>query len=184
MVKPFIVNVQAYIKLNLTSILNKFIIKLSVGYTKTFGGDALAHIKKEHIQIVKSVENYEMAITKAAQPLVNDDYITEDYIQQMLDAIEEHGTYIVLADKFALPHARPSEAVKKTGLSLLVVQDGVDLKDNDIYLFIVLAAKDSTTHTKALQSLANFLMEKKNIETVINCESTEEIASILEERWK
>lgn len=144
----------------------------------------MAHIKKEHMQIIDEVKNYEAAITKAAQPLVDDDYITEDYIEQMLASIEKHGTYIVLADKFALPHARPSEAVKKTGLSLMVVKEGFDLKDNDIYLLIVLAAKDATSHREILQTLAEFLMEKENIEAVIKCHTIDEIHNLLEERWK
>lgn len=144
----------------------------------------MGHIKKAHMQIIDSASDYEEAISKAAQPLVDDDYITKDYIKQMLESIETYGTYIVLADKFALPHARPSSAVKKTGLSLLVIKDGVDLKDNPINLMIVLAAKDAESHREILQSLATFLMEKENIDAVIKCHSIDEIHSLLEERWK
>jgi len=143
----------------------------------------LSHIKKEHMQIIDSAKDYEEAISIAAQPLLNDDYITKDYIQQMYDTIENFGTYIVLADKFALPHARPSESVKKTGLSLLVLKDAVDLKGNPINLFVVLAAKDSTSHQEILSSLAEFLMEKQNIEDVIAATSIDEIEQILKERW-
>lgn len=141
------------------------------------------NIKKKHMRIIEKTEDYKEAIRIAAEPLEKDDYITDDYIQAMIDAIDEHGPYIVLADKFALPHARPSEAVKETGLSLMVVKEPVDLKGNDINLFVVLAAKDSTSHTELLKSLANFLMDKKNIEDVISCESTDEIKKILDERW-
>jgi len=143
----------------------------------------MAKIKREHMQIIDTIDNYEAAIEKAAAPLYNDGYITHDYIKQMKDSIEEHGTYIVLADYFALPHARPSEAVKANGLSLLVVREGVDLKGNDIRLFIVLAAKDSTTHMETLQGLAEFLMDKQNIHDVINAESKTHIEQILDERW-
>ncbi len=144
----------------------------------------MPHIKKKHMQIVDSSESYEKAIALAAKPLVDEGYITENYINQMLESIEKFGTYIVLADEFALPHARPSEAVKKTSMSLLVVKEGVDLKGHDVKLFIVLAAKDSTTHTEVLQSLASFLMEKQNIKDVINAENVDDIESILEKRWK
>ncbi|MFW5913873.1 MAG: PTS sugar transporter subunit IIA [Bacillota bacterium] len=141
-------------------------------------------IKPEHMQIVESQESYEEAIRLASKPLLEDGYITEDYIDDMLQALKDYGPYIVLADEFAMPHARPSESVKKTGLSLLVVKDGVDLLDNHVKLFIVLAAKNSTDHTDVLGSLAEFLMEKKNIQDVINSDSVEDIQKILNERWK
>ena len=143
----------------------------------------MTNVKKEHMQIIDSAEDYENAIEIAAQPLLDDGYITKDYVQQMFDTIEKFGTYIVLADKFALPHARPSEAVKKTGLSLLVVKEAVDLKDNPVNLFIVLAAKDSSTHQDTLASLAEFLMEPKNIDDVINADSVDQIKTIIDERW-
>lgn len=143
----------------------------------------MAHIKREHMQIIDSIDSYEAAITHAAQPLVDDGLITHEYIDQMLQSIEEHGTYIVLTDYFALPHARPSDAVKENALSLLVVREGVDLIGNDIRLFIVLAAKDSTTHMETLQSLAEFLMNKQNIYDVIEAKDTKTIEQILEERW-
>ncbi|MFP4078278.1 MAG: PTS sugar transporter subunit IIA [Candidatus Izemoplasmataceae bacterium] len=141
-------------------------------------------IRPEHMQIVDTQASYEDAIRLASKPLLEDGYITEQYIDDMLQAIKDYGPYIVLADDFAMPHARPSEAVKKTGLSLLVVKDGVDLMDNHVKLFIVLAAKNSTDHTDVLGSLAEFLMEKTNIQDVIKSDSVEAIQKILNERWK
>ncbi len=141
------------------------------------------NIPQSHMQIIENASNYEEAIQIASKPLLENDYITKDYIQAMIDSVEEHGPYIVLADDFALPHARPSEAVKKTGLSLLTVKDGVDLKGNTVKLFVVLAAKDSTSHNEALQSLAEFLMDKQNIQDVIACDRVQDIKKILDERW-
>jgi len=141
------------------------------------------NIKERHMQIAKNAKNHEEAIALAAKPLLEDGYITKDYIDEMIQAIEEHGPYIVLADEFALPHARPGESVKKTGLSLLVLKEPVDLKGNPVRLFVVLAAKDSSSHNEVLKALAEFLMEKKNIQDVIACENTEEIKKILDERW-
>lgn len=141
-------------------------------------------IKMDHMQIIESQDAYEDAIRLAAQPLLKNGYITEQYIEDMLQALKDYGPYIVLADEFAMPHARPSEAVKETGLSLLVVKDGVDLMDNHVKLFIVLAAKNTTDHTEVLGSLAEFLMEKQNIKDVVNSDSVEAIQKILNERWQ
>ncbi len=140
-------------------------------------------IDKDHMQIIDSASDYGEAIRTAAKPLERDGYITDTYIDEMIEALEEHGPYIVLAEEFALPHARPSEAVKETALSLLTVKNGVDVKGHFVRLFIVLAAKDSTSHNRLLQGLAEFLMEPKNIQDVIACNTTDEIDHILEERW-
>ncbi|MFW6298547.1 MAG: PTS sugar transporter subunit IIA [Bacillota bacterium] len=141
-------------------------------------------IKPEHMQIVESQDSYEDAIRLASEPLLKDGYITEKYIDDMLQALKDYGPYIVLADEFAMPHARPSESVKETGLSLLVVKEGVDLMDNHIKLFIVLAAKNTTDHSNVLGSLAEFLMDKENIQDVIESETIEDVQKILNERWK
>lgn len=141
------------------------------------------NIPESHMQIIRSAKNYEEAIRVASKPLLEYDYITEEYVQAMIDSIEEHGPYIVLADDFALPHARPSEAVKETGLSLLTVKEGVDLKGNTVKLFVVLAAKDSSSHNEMLQSLAEFLMDKQNIKDVVACNTVKDIKTILNERW-
>lgn len=140
-------------------------------------------IQRKHMQVVERVKDYKEAITHAALPLVNDDYISEAYIAQMIDSLETHGPYIVLADDFALPHARPSHAVKKTGLSLLVVGEGVDVLGHNVHVFIVLAAKDNTTHVALLGGLAEFLMEKENIQALKRCSTVEALDTTLQERW-
>lgn len=140
-------------------------------------------IPRKHMQFVERVNDYKEAITQAALPLVNDDYISEAYIAQMIDSLETHGPYIVLADDFALPHARPSSAVKKTGLSLMVVGEGVDVLGHNVHVFMVLAAKDNTTHVTLLGGLAEFLMERENIQALKMCASVEALDKTLQERW-
>ncbi len=170
--------------MRLTFRVNLFIISYASGIYQVWRKNMENTIKSEHMQIVNSQDSYQEAIRLAAKPLLDDGYITEKYIDDMIQALQDYGPYIVLADEFAMPHARPSEAVKETGLSLLVVKDGVDLMDNHVKLFIVLAAKNSTDHTELLGSLAEFLMEKENIKDVINSDDIKTIQNILKERWK
>lgn len=140
-------------------------------------------IPKSRIQIVDALDNYQDAIRTAAQPLLKEGFIESPYIQAMLDSLETHGPYIVLAEHFALPHARPSEAVKQTGLSLLLVREAVDVKSNPVHVFIVLAAKDDHAHIQVLGGLAEFLMEPKNIQDIIAAQSLDAVHAVLQERW-
>jgi len=140
-------------------------------------------IPQSRIQIIQSINDYKSAIRLAATPLVDEQFIQPDYIQAIFDSLERFGPYIILADDFALPHAQPSELVLQTGLSLLVIQEGVDLLGQQIRLMIVLAAKNSTDHMDVLSGLAAFLMEPQNIQDVIHAASIYDIKQILDERW-
>lgn len=45
--------------------------------------------------------------------LVAADVVEPRYYQAILDAVEQHGPYFVLAPGLAMPHGRPEEGVKK-----------------------------------------------------------------------
>jgi len=140
-------------------------------------------IDENHIQIAKQVSDYATGIHLAASPLINHHFIEEKYVDRILENIKMNGPYIVVADYVALPHAQPSKLVLKTGLSLLLLEEPVDLLGNPIHVFIVLAAKDNHEHLGLLQSLAIFLMEKENITALIECKTKPDILDVLEKRW-
>lgn len=140
-------------------------------------------INHNHIQLVDGFGSYQDAIRFAAQPLLNGGYIQSQYIEEILLSIKKNGPYIVVADYVALPHAQPSDLVIKSGLSLLLLKEPVDLEGNMIYVFIVLAAKDNISHLDVLKRLALFLMEQENIERLIKARSKDEIRDVLRERW-
>lgn len=140
-------------------------------------------IPQSRIQIIQTSDDYKQAIRLAAKPLVDEHFIQPEYVDAIFASLERFGPYIILADDFALPHAQPSELVLQTGLSLLVIQEGVDLLGQQIRLMIVLAAKNSNDHMDVLAGLAEFLMEPQNIQDVIHAASTSQIKQILDERW-
>ncbi|MEG1301724.1 MAG: PTS sugar transporter subunit IIA, partial [Erysipelotrichaceae bacterium] len=104
------------------------------------------------------------AITLAAQPLLKEHAIEQEYIEQMIQSVEKHGPYIVLADGFALPHASAASGVNELSMSLLIVKQPVDLLGKPVKLFMVLATIDNSSHMKALASLTEILYDDKNME--------------------
>lgn len=124
-------------------------------------------LPKSHMQHKSEVDNWQDAITIASQPLLTEGVIEEKYIQNMIDSVNENGPYIVLADYFALPHAKAGEGVNEVGMSLLTLDSPVDLKGNSVKVFLVLAAVDSTAHLQALSEVSELLMEEKNYEVFI-----------------
>lgn len=137
-------------------------------------------ITKDKIEVVQHVQDWKEAIRLAAQPLLRDGTIEDEYIDQMIESVLTHGPYIVLADRFALPHASNAKAVHKLGMSILVVKDEVDLEGKPVNLFAVLATTDNTSHMKALASLSEILYDQENINTI--CEGdADKIMQLIEQ---
>lgn len=125
----------------------------------------------ETIQIVNEVANWQDAIHVAAAPLLQQNKIEKRYIQAMIQSIEQHGPYVVLTPKVAIPHARPSDGVKELSMSLLNLQNPVLFgADKPVSLIIVLAATDHTTHLQALVDLTQVLQEPSQIDEIIGCQ--------------
>ncbi|HBH1344128.1 BglG family transcription antiterminator [Clostridioides difficile] len=125
-------------------------------------------INAERVNIIKTVRDWKEAIKIASKPLLEDNSIEELYIENMIKSVEKYGPYIVLADRFALPHASSKEGVNKLAMSLLIVEDEVDLLGKPVNIFMVLAAVDNTTHIRALASLSEMMYEEENVKLIIN----------------
>jgi len=79
------------------------------------------------------------------------------YTGAMIDNVETNGPYIVVAPGFAFAHARPSEAVHRTGMSWVRLAHPVAFghKTNDpVDLVVALAATDAGAHATAMAQLA------------------------------
>lgn len=119
---------------------------------------------ESRIQVVNHCASWKEAIQLASKPLLEDGSIEPIYVQSMIDSIESHGPYIVLADHFALPHASASQGVNALSMSLLISKEEVDLLSKPVNAFLVLATVDNTSHMRALASLSELLYEPKNLE--------------------
>ncbi|SHK25750.1 Transcriptional antiterminator [Clostridium cavendishii DSM 21758] len=130
-------------------------------------------VTAERIKKIKGVNSWEEAIKIASKPLLKDGSIEQIYVDEMIQSITKHGPYIVLADRFALPHASSKNGVNKLAMSLLVVDDEVDLLGKPVNIFMVLAAVDNNSHIRALASLSEMLYDEKNIKKLINGNESE-----------
>ena len=150
------------------------------------GGDSLKDlVKKELIQQLDKVNDWQTAVRIASKPLLEQGYIEESYVEAIISSVNEIGPYIVLAPKVAVPHASPDAGVHRLGISLLQLKEPVnfgleDDEDKNVQLIFVLATVDSTAHLKALQQLALILDDDEVIENLIKAEMPEEILGLIE----
>jgi PTS system ascorbate-specific IIA component len=128
-----------------------------------------------------SAADREQAIRASGELLVSSGRVTVEYVEQMLAAVEEFGPYIVIAPGIALAHARPSEAVLETGLSLAVLAAPVEFgSHNDpVRLVFGLAALDHESHLGVLAALAERLSDEEFVNNLINAVTIGQLSALL-----
>lgn len=141
-------------------------------------------ITEDTVTVVDHVEDWKAAITLAANPLLRQGKIEEKYIDAMIQKVEENGPFIHIGPFVALPHARPEEGVNEIGMSILKVDEPVNLLDDvahPIKLFICLAAVDNDTHLRALANLTNILSDEALLDRLVNAINPEAILEVINE---
>lgn len=133
-------------------------------------------LTKDCIQLANFVHSWQEAIHLAASPLLQHNKIEQRYIEAMIQSIDQYGPYVVITPKVAIPHARPTDGVHEQGMSLLRLQKPVLFSPNQpVYLIIVLAAIDNTSHLQALADLIVVLQDPDQIDDLIACQQKDTI---------
>jgi mannitol/fructose-specific phosphotransferase system IIA component (Ntr-type) len=137
--------------------------------------------KTIQIGVPSSEMTWQQAIQRAAQPLIDLGKIKSSYVDDIIANVHKNGPYINIADKIALAHAQPSSDVLEVGMSLLLLDNTVDLVDDKhkIQLIVVLAAKDSSSHLRALAELTQILGDEEKVKQVLNAKSVDTITQLI-----
>ena len=138
-------------------------------------------IKKENIAVNVNVNDWQEAIEKSGQLLVDSGTISDGYIEQMIASVKTMGPYIVLAPNFALAHAAPSEAVKKTSISLITLKQPINFgsQNDPVSVVMCLACVDKTAHIEWLQRIAKKLMQSGMIDQLSQAQSVDQLHDLI-----
>ncbi|GAX00713.1 PTS sugar transporter subunit IIA [Secundilactobacillus silagei] len=126
--------------------------------------------------------NWETAITKAAQPLVDQNTIESTYVDSIINVVKDKGPYMNIGPQIALAHARPDDSVHEIGLSLLKTNSSVNLVDDKhpVKLWFVLAATDSQSHLSVIQQLMGLLTDDDAVQALLEADSVDQILAVLQ----
>lgn len=139
-------------------------------------------IRKETIALGLEVNDWQDAVRKAGQLLINDGSITEEYIDGAIENVKELGPYIVITKGIALPHATNKVGVNRTAMSLITLKNPVNFgnKNNDpVDTVFMLATTDSTSHLGALQDLSEFLGDEEFLNILRHDTTIEKILAFI-----
>lgn len=76
-------------------------------------------LTEQTIKLHQTADTWQEAITKAAQPLLDQNAIKPSYVEAMIQSVHQNGPYIVIAPQVAIPHARPEDGVNKLSMTLM-----------------------------------------------------------------
>ncbi len=136
---------------------------------------------EKNIVVDAKVSTKEEAIKLAGKLLFENGYIDEKYIEGMLQREKLVSTHIGMG--VSIPHGEKSfeEHIKKSGIVLIQVRNGVDFGDEKAYLIFGIACKGEE-HIKILSNIALLMEDYKNIESLINAKNTKDIMEIICEK--
>lgn len=134
-------------------------------------------LKKENVQICDAEADWRDAIRIAVKPLEEHGYVETRYKEEIISNVEKLGPYIVIADKIALPHARPEQGALKTQIGVTLFRKDIvfEGKEMPARLFVTLAAKDSDSHLDALMEISELLSDEGTVDKILQAADTEEL---------
>lgn len=142
-------------------------------------GEALG---QDAIALGFAARNRTEAIAESGRLLVASGRVELPYVDEMVQAVEDHGPYIVIAPGIALAHGRPSKLVLETGISLVTLAQPVAFgneKNDPVRLVIGLAAFDHTAHLGMMRDLAAMLSDSEIVNSLLNTVTIQQIRDLL-----
>lgn len=139
------------------------------------------YLPLSQIHVVNTVTDWREAIQIAAEPLLQKNAITPQYIERILTLKEEIGPYFVIAPHIAMPHSRPEDGALAQALSLLVISQGVnfDSENDPVNIVLLLAAKDSNSHLEMLSQVAELFADESAVQALIQAKDKQSAADII-----
>lgn len=142
------------------------------------------HLPEGSIVTRARASDWRDAVRAAGDVLVATGATDDAYTDAMIRGIEDLGPYVVIAPGFALPHARPSEAVHRAAISWVGLAEPVEFgsADNDpVRLVVALAAPDPKAHVAIMSELASVLTQEDLLAALIEAETPERVRDMLSE---
>jgi len=136
----------------------------------------------QNIKVQVQVKTWKEAIAEAGALLVTAGSCTQDYVGAMIEAVMELGPYMVLTPHVALAHSRPSQAVKKSDISLVVLKHPIKFNHeahDPVKLVFAFCATSSDEHVALLEQLATYLSDSTTVEHLVTAKTVPDLLKVL-----
>jgi PTS system ascorbate-specific IIA component len=137
---------------------------------------------EDSIRVLAVALDREHAIELAGDLLVASGRVTPEYTNAMIEVLESHGPYFVIAPGIALAHSKPADSVLSTGLSLVTLAEPITFGNdaNDpVKLVFGLCAVDHDSHLDLLAELSALLSDNETVNILLNAVDSEQIRELI-----
>ncbi|EMY9858950.1 transcription antiterminator [Clostridioides difficile] len=142
-------------------------------------GPMLSEITNETLVKIKvKAKNWEEAIRQSASVLVENNKVTEGYVDAMINSAKASGPYIVITKHVALPHARPEAGSKEIAIGIATLDSPIEFgnAENDPVKYVFcLSAIDNNSHLRAMSELVELLEEEEFFKVLDSAKEAKEI---------
>ena len=144
-------------------------------------------IDNNSILLQTSAADWRDAIKLGTDMLIASGAVKPSYHEAIINSIEAHGPYIVIAPNFAMPHARPEDGVNRTAFALVTLSTPVyfEGESDPVDVLVTLAGSSSDQHMQGLMEVTQVL-DDPNSETGINldklrqCRTKEDVYRVID----
>lgn len=104
-------------------------------------------LDKKNISLGEIAKDWEEGVRKAGNLLLRNNCVEETYVEDMVQCIKNYGSYMVLGENIAFPHAKNDNNVKRTAFSVITLKNSVLFPgDIPVKTIIAFSSKDNKEH--------------------------------------
>ena len=133
---------------------------------------------ENNITLNETFKNKDEAIIAAGKLLVKQGYVTDKYINAMVEREKIVSVYI--GNHVAIPHGinGSQNEIINSGLSLIQIPAGVSFGENEIAYVVIGIAGKGDEHLEYLQKIALICSEIENVIKIKNATTKQEILNM------
>lgn len=133
-------------------------------------------ISRSNIQLNIDAKDWEDGVRKSAKPLIDENIIEEGYVDAIIDNIHKLGSYIVVDDMIAMPHAKPGNYVNDFGVSITTFKNPIKIGTyNNIKIFITISSPNNDSHIDFITQIMKLIDKEEFINLLENSSSSDDV---------
>ncbi|MFV0396099.1 MAG: BglG family transcription antiterminator [Coprobacillaceae bacterium] len=136
-------------------------------------------LSNEDVLVINQKITWEESAHRSANPLLQKKYITDYYVENIINSLETLGFYAVTDESFALLHGESNRGVNASGMSLLINQEPVYFGEKKINIIFTLATKDRKEHIPAVITWVRMINNTDVVQRLSNCKDKDTAYQII-----
>ena len=137
-------------------------------------------LTEDKVEFVDNVKDWQEAFNILGKNMLRHKSITQEYVVEMINMVEKIGPYMVIDDGIALPHAKPEHGVLKTDVSILIIKDGVMIKDRKVYIMFCFSTINENSHLELLSDIYKLIMKDKFLKEILELKDYKQLIKYIE----